>query len=289
MRFKVEKTPLRFSLFPLFFRKVPYMFKSLSYRVHVSMQGVIAVKTCHQSWCRRVTSCTSTCDRARRKSHHKITDSSGQSTWPTPEVCTSMQEFPPWYEIGSGDCTSCRAREVETQYIMSALPDAKSVPPKNFTFPFVSECNASLGMADGRIRDTQLSASSNSIFRVGLAQFFLAPRFGRLNGPYGWCSQVMKEARCGRQSNMLLLILLGPVYIFFSIFFGILQSQRSSMAADEYFQIEFSNLTLVTAIATQVTTRREVDCDSRLDRYVPARNYAEKLVLLCIHIRQSTD
>ena len=59
----------------------------------------------------------------------------------------------------------------------------------------MTECNASLGMGDGRIEDTQLSASSYSNYYPGSSnqnqQLALSPRLGRLNGAYAWCSQVV--------------------------------------------------------------------------------------------------
>jgi hypothetical protein len=47
-------------------------------------------------------------------------------------------------------------------------------------------------MEDGRIDDTQLSASSYSNYYYGTSdqRWSLVPRLGRLNGGYAWCSQV---------------------------------------------------------------------------------------------------
>ncbi|XP_048582048.1 cubilin isoform X2 [Nematostella vectensis] len=110
-----------------------------------------------------------------------------------------------------------------------------SVSNGKFTALFLThsrECNASLGLADGRISDTQLSASSYFARRIGINQFFYhLPRFARLDGEYAWCSQ----------------------------------NQGSQMfGAREYLQIDLLNLTKISAVSTQgywdyVSNREHLD------------------------------
>ncbi|XP_074610173.1 cubilin-like [Acropora palmata] len=78
-------------------------------------------------------------------------------------------------------------------------------------------CNESIGLQDGRIRDSQLSASSYFSLTLGRGQLYMTPQYGRVGNAYAWCSQI----------------------------------EMSNKAAPEYLQIDLLNLTEVTAIATQ--------------------------------------
>ncbi|XP_057296871.1 cubilin-like isoform X2 [Hydractinia symbiolongicarpus] len=75
-------------------------------------------------------------------------------------------------------------------------------------------CSESLGMEDGRIDRLNVLTSSN--FKIAHKPHILGADFGRLNGPFAWCS-----------------------------------AERKSKFLGEYFEITFPQVTKVTRIATQ--------------------------------------
>lgn len=83
---------------------------------------------------------------------------------------------------------------------------------------FYAACSSSLGMEDGRIHQHRLQTSS--VFKIAHEPHVLKADYGRLNGPYAWCSQEQRH----RHRNI-----------------------------GEYFQIDFKKFTKITKVATQVT------------------------------------
>lgn len=55
---------------------------------------------------------------------------------------------------------------------------------------FSSACNESIGLQDGRVKNSQLSASSYYTLKLGHGHLYLYPQYGRIEGLYIWCSQV---------------------------------------------------------------------------------------------------
>ena len=55
---------------------------------------------------------------------------------------------------------------------------------------FSSACNESIGLQDGRVKNSQLFASSYYTLKLGHGQLYLYPQYGRIEGLYFWCSQV---------------------------------------------------------------------------------------------------
>lgn len=69
-------------------------------------------------------------------------------------------------------------------------------------------CNESIGLQDGRIRDSQLSASPYFSLTLGRGQLYMTPQYGRVGNAYAWCSQVSLLPICchkGILVNWLLL------------------------------------------------------------------------------------
>jgi len=77
-----------------------------------------------------------------------------------------------------------------------------------------NSCTSSLGMEDGRI--TKFNLMSSSLFAIAHTPERLEVNYGRLNGPYAWCSQ-----------------------------------ERRNGIEGEYFEINFNEPTKITKIATQ--------------------------------------
>ncbi|XP_022788183.1 cubilin-like isoform X2 [Stylophora pistillata] len=80
-----------------------------------------------------------------------------------------------------------------------------------------TECNETIGLEDGRVKNSQLSASSYYTLQLGQGQLHLSPRHGRVRNAYSWCSQ----------------------------------AQTPNRIVDEYLQIDLIKLTEITAITTQ--------------------------------------
>lgn len=55
---------------------------------------------------------------------------------------------------------------------------------------FPPECNETVGLQDGRVKNSQLSASSYYTLQLGQGQLYLSPQYGRVGNAYSWCSQV---------------------------------------------------------------------------------------------------
>lgn len=91
-------------------------------------------------------------------------------------------------------------------------------PIKTPKLLYFAACSSSLGMEDGRITEYYLITSS--FFKIAHEPHKLDANYGRLNGPYAWCSQ---EQRRNNGRNIA-----------------------------EYFQINFEKFTKVTKVATQV-------------------------------------
>lgn len=80
-----------------------------------------------------------------------------------------------------------------------------------------TECNETIGLEDGRVKNSQLSASSYYTLQLGRGQLHLSPWHGRVGNAYSWCSQ----------------------------------AQTPNRMIDEYLQVDLLKLTDITAIATQ--------------------------------------
>ncbi|KAJ7328673.1 hypothetical protein OS493_023948 [Desmophyllum pertusum] len=90
---------------------------------------------------------------------------------------------------------------------------------RGFYMTHSTECNETVGLQDGRVKNSQLSASSYYTLQLGQGQLYLSPQYGRVGNAYSWCSQ----------------------------------TQVLNMIVGEYLQIDLLNLTEVTAIATQAS------------------------------------